>query len=170
MKKLGLLLSAIMMVVFSGGFLSVRAQEDIDKHPACKYCGMDRHKFSHSRMLIEYDDGSVLGTCSVHCAAVDLALNIDKTPTTINVGDYTTKELLDAEKAFWVIVPDQPGVMTRRAKWAFADKAAADTFIKENHGTLVTFDEVMKATYEDMYDDAKMIREKRKMKRMKQAN
>ena len=48
--------------------------------PLCKYCGMNREKFGHSRMLIEYDDGLSVGTCSVHCAAVDLARNIGKTP------------------------------------------------------------------------------------------
>lgn len=170
MRKVGLFVAAITMVLFSGNFFSVWAQDDIDRQPACKYCGMDRHKFSHSRMFIEYDDGSVQGTCSVHCAAVDFALNIDKTPTKISVGDYNSKKLIDAEKAFWVIVPDKPGVMTKRAKWAFGDKAAADAFIKANHGSLATFDEVMKATYEDMYGDSKMIRAKRKMKRMKMAN
>ena len=63
----------------------------------------------------------------------------------------------------------KPGVMTKRAKWAFADKPAAEAFIKENGGQLASFDDAMKATYEDMYTDTKMIREKRaKMKKMKQ--
>jgi hypothetical protein len=38
-------------------------------------------------------------------------------------------------------------------------------FVKENGGTVTTFDEAMKAAYEDMYQDTKMVREKRKMKR-----
>jgi len=42
----------------------------------------------------------------------------------------------------------------------------ADNFIKENGGTIATFDESVKAAYEDMYSDTKMIRERRKMKRM----
>jgi copper chaperone NosL len=46
---------------------------DVEKHPSCTYCGMDREKFAQSRMVIEYDDGTSLGTCSLHCAAVDLA-------------------------------------------------------------------------------------------------
>jgi copper chaperone NosL len=88
----------------------------------------------------------------------------------ISVEDYNTKELIDAEQAFWVIVPDKPGVMTRRAKWAFADKGAADAFIKANNGSIPAgFEEAIKATYEDMYGDTRMIREKRKMKRMKMA-
>jgi nitrous oxide reductase accessory protein NosL len=139
------------------------AQDDIKKHPLCKYCGMDREKFAHSRIYIEYDDGTTEGTCSVHCAANDLALSIDKTPKAIMVGDYNTKKLIDAEKAFWVIGGNKPGVMTKRAKWAFEKKEYAEKFISENGGKFSTFDEAMKAVYEDMYQDTKMIREKRKM-------
>jgi nitrous oxide reductase accessory protein NosL len=79
------------------------------------------------------------------------------------LGDYGTKTLVEAEKAFWVIGGSKMGVMTRRAKWAFGMEEEAAKFVKTNGGTLVTFDEVMKAAYEDMYQDTKMIREKRKM-------
>ena len=140
---------------------------DIQKYPSCKYCGMDRQKFAHSRMLIEYEDGSGFGSCSVHCLAVDLAQSIDKTPKVIQVADYNTKNLGDAEKAHWVIGGKKPGVMTKTAKWAFADKKDAEAFIKENEGKLANFEDAMKATYEDMHSDTKMIREKRaKMKAM----
>lgn len=143
------------------------AQEDIQKHKSCPYCGMDREKFPHTRILIEYDDGTTFGACSIYCAAIDLAINIDKTPKIIQVGDYNIKKLIDAEKAFWVIGGNKMGVMTKRAKWAFEKKEDADAFIKENGGTFATFDEAMKAAYEDMYTDTKMIREKRKMMKMK---
>jgi len=136
--------------------------EDVQKQPNCKYCGMDREKFAFSRMFVEYDDGSVLGTCSIHCLAVDLALNIDKTPRSIQVGDFNTRNLIDAEKAYWVIGGSKPGVMTKQARWAFWKKEDAEKFIQENGGTLATFDDAMKATYESMYGDTKMIREKRK--------
>ena len=170
MKKFGLLFLAITTVLFTGTFFLAQAQEDVQKITSCKYCGMDRAKFAHSRMLVAYDDGSQLGTCSIHCLAVDLALNIDKTPKTIEVGDYNTKKLIDAEKAVWVIGGNKPGVMTKRAKWAFAEKGAAEAFVKENQGKVATFDDAMKATYEDMNDDTKMIRERRKMRQMKKAD
>ena len=142
------------------------AQEDIKKHPSCKYCGMDREKFSHSRVYLEFDDGSSEGMCSLHCAAIDLAIHIDKTPKTIWVGDYTMKKLIGVETAFWVIGGNKMGVMTKRAKWAFEKKEDADKFIKENGGGMATFDGAIKAAYEDMYTDTKMIRERRKMKKM----
>ncbi len=145
---------------------TVVAYDDVKVHQSCKYCGMDREKFAFSRVLIEYEDGSATGLCSIRCAAVELANTLDKTTKSIRVGDYGTKELIDAEKASWVIGGAKQGVMTRQAKWAFAQKGDAERFIKENGGRLAGFDEVIKVTYDDMYQDTMMIREKRKMKRM----
>ena len=81
------------------GFGLAFAQDDIKRYPSCFYCGMDRAKFAHSRMHLEYDDGSVLGTCSLRCAAVDMTLFIDKAPISLKVADYNTKKLVDVEKA-----------------------------------------------------------------------
>jgi len=142
-------------------------QPDIQKHAACPYCGMDRAKFSHSRVFITYDDASTLGACSLHCAALDMALNIDKAPDTVQVGDYNTRNLIDAEKAVWVIGGSKMGVMTKRAKWAFESNGGAKKFVKQNGGQIITFEDALKATYTDMYQDTRMIREKRKMMRMK---
>jgi len=158
--------AVVLLVSFSLSGLAV-AEDDIKQFPSCKYCGMDRAKFAYSRVLIEYDNGTAEGTCSIHCAAIDFALNIDKTPKAIMVGDFNTKNLIDAEKAFWVIGGNKMGVMTKNAKWAFEKKEDADAFIKANGGKPGTFDQAMKASYEDMYADTKMIREKRKMMKMK---
>ena len=167
MNKGGALVLAVVLVVFSGMFVFAQAQEDIQKHPSCKYCGMNRQQFAHSRIFIEYDDSTTVGTCSIHCAAVDLAINIDKTPKAVRVGDYNSKALIDAEKASWVIGGSKMGVMTKRAKWAFEKKEDAEKFIKENGGETAPFDVAMKAAYEDMYSDTKMIRERRKMMKQK---
>ncbi|TAL15492.1 NosL family protein [bacterium] len=145
------------------------AAEDVTKAPSCKYCGMNREKFAHSRMLIDYDDGSFSGTCSIHCAATELSNAIDKDPVAIKVGDYNTKELIDAEKATWVIGGDVSGVMTSRPKWAFANKADADAFISASKGSIANFEAAMDAAYADMDDDTKAIRARRKAKRMKAA-
>ncbi len=161
MKKRLMLLITMLCVLIAAVVFA-----DIQKFPSCKYCGMDREKFGHSRMLVEYDDGTSLGTCSLHCLAVELALNIDKTPKTIFVGDYNSKTLIDAEKTFWVIGGNKMGVMTKRAKWAFARKEDAEKFKAENGGDIASFEQAVKASYEDMYGDTQMIRERRKMKKM----
>lgn len=157
----GLLLSAL-------GATGLFAADDVAKHKSCPHCGMDRGQYSHSRMLIVYDDNTEVGACSLHCAAIDLAVNIDKTPKTIFVGDYNTRKLIDAEQAFWVIGGSKPGVMTKRAKWAFEKKADAEAFVQKEGGTLATFEAAIQKAYEDIYADTKMIREKRKMRKMNQ--
>ena len=147
----------------------VLATDKVEAPEFCKYCGMDRTKFAHSRILVEYDNSTAAGTCSLHCLAVELANSIDKSPKSIKVGDYGSKQLIDAESATWVLGGDKQGVMSSRAKWAFASKADAEAFIRENKGTAVNFEDAIKAAYEDMYKDTKMIRERRKARRLKAA-
>ncbi|MEN6622034.1 MAG: nitrous oxide reductase accessory protein NosL [Smithella sp.] len=153
--------------ILSGSFLWA-ANDDAKKIPACIHCGMNRETFAHSRMLIVYNDGSKIGFCSLHCAALNMALNLDKTPSIIGVGDYNKKQLIDAEKAVWVIGGNKQGVMTQNAKWAFAEKADAEKYLAENGGRIVGFDEVLQTAYEDLGRDTRMIREKRKMTKMKE--
>ena len=156
---------AVLLLLAGLGF----AETDIEKHKSCTYCGMNRGQFAQSRMIITYSDGSEVALCSLHCAAVDLAVSLDKMPKTIQVADFNTKNLIDAEQAVWVIGGTKPGVMSKRAKWAFADKAAAETFTQANGGQVAAFEEAVKAAYEDMYGDTRMIRDKRKMMKMKSA-
>ena len=135
---------------------------------SCIHCGMHKSKFGHSWVIIEHDDGTMEGVCSVHCAAIDMALHTDKGVTKITVGDYDTKKQIDADKAYWVIGGEKMGVMTTRAKWAFETKDAADRFMTEHGGRPANFDEVMEAAFDDMYTDTLMIQKKRKMMKMKQ--
>lgn len=158
-----IILSVVALIL---GSVLLAFAEDIKQAPSCKYCGMNRQAFAHSRMVIEYDDGTKMGTCSLHCAIVDLALNLDKNPKAIMVGDYGTKALIDAEKATWIIGGNKPGVMTKNAKWAFAKKEDAEKFRQEQGGRLASFDEAVEAAHQDLYNDTKMIRERRKMRRM----
>jgi copper chaperone NosL len=166
MKKISITFPAILFYLMFAGVAMSQTADDSGSYKSCGKCGMDREMFNYSRMLIEYDDGTTAPFCSIHCAAVDLANNIDKTPKSIKVADYNGKQLIDAENAFWVIGGVKSGVMSKRGKWAFEKKADAEAFIAANQGVAATFDDAMKAAYEDMYSDTKMIRDKRKMKRM----
>jgi nitrous oxide reductase accessory protein NosL len=158
--QLVVILSVLAFGLLSSTFL-------LAEDSACHYCGMKKAMFAHSWVNIEREDGSTVGVCSVHCAAVDMALNIDKPAKNITVADYSSKKQIDAEKAYWIIGGNKMGVMTARAKWAFETKEGADDFMKQNGGRPATFEEVMKASFEDMYDDTLMIQKKRKMMRMK---
>ena len=140
---------------------------DIQKHRHCPWCGMDRLKFDFSRMFIEYDDGSSQGTCSIRCMAVELPSYLEKTPVSLYTADIHTKQLINAETAFWTLGGKKPGVMTRRGKWAFVTEGAAQKFLEKNGGKLVTWDDAIKAAYLDLYIDTQMIRQRRKMRKKK---
>lgn len=127
-------------------------KHDIRDHPECKYCGMDRRKFDYSRMLVLHKEPDETGTCSIHCTALDLALHYDKGPRFIGAGDYGTKKLIDARKAYWVVGGDRQGVMSIQGKWAFENRKDAERFVKSNGGTISTFDCALRASFEDMWE------------------
>ena len=134
---------------------------------SCFYCGMYRSKFEHSWVIITHEDGSREDVCSIHCAAIDMALHTDKSVHKITVGDFDTKKQIDADGAHWVIGGDIMGVMTVRAKWAFETKDRADNFIKNHGGRPANLREVLKEAFEDMYQDTLMIRKHRKLIQMR---
>lgn len=137
------------------------AEKDVELIPSCQYCGMDRGKFASTRMHVLYEGGTVIGTCSIHCAAVDLAQSITKPIKSIQVADAASGKLVDAEKATWVIGADQPGVMSRRSRLAFSERSAAEALVKEKGGEIGDWEAAINSTYADMWSDTQMIRAKR---------
>jgi copper chaperone NosL len=131
------------------GALSAFAQEDIEQHRSCDQCGMDRKAFDYSRMLIVYEDGSQMGVCSLHCAVTELNEHKGKKVKSLLVADRDTRNLIDAEKAVWVLGGKKRGVMTDHAKWAFATTTSAQAFIKTNEGKIVSWEEALAAARED---------------------
>lgn len=144
---------------------------ELDKYPKCPYCGMDRKQFHFSRHLIHYSDDLVDGTCSIHCAAISLSLNLDRMPKAIYAPDNGAgteiKPLTNAEHAFYVIGGDHKAVMSKTAKTSFASKAAAAA--AKGAGEVVDFDKALMLSYMGMAEDTRMIRMRREEKRRKAA-
>ncbi len=144
---------------------------ELDKYPKCPYCGMDRRQYHFSRHLIHYSDDLVDGTCSIHCAAISLALNLDRMPKAIYAPDNGSgdalKPLTNAETAFYVIGGDHKPVMSKTAKTSFASKVAAEA--AKGSGEVVDFDRALTLSYMGMADDTRMIRMRREEKRRKAA-
>lgn len=124
------------------------AGEDIAKFPSCELCGMDRNQYGYSRAVVECADGANVGTCSINCAEKAAAQKGNLKG--IKVADYNTRELLDADKAFWVMGGNKKGVMTMRPKWAFGAQEGAKAFMAENGGSLATYEEVKQAVREEI--------------------
>ena len=128
---------------------TVRAQDDIDEHRACAVCGMDRKAYGYSRMLVRYADGSRTGVCSLRCAVVDMDAHKDRQVASLHVADRTTRVLVDADKAVWVMGGQKRGVMTSKPKWAFATEAAARSFVQDYGGTITPWAAVLAAAREE---------------------
>lgn len=154
-------------------------KDELAKYPKCPYCGMDRTKWHHSRHLVHYDDGLADGTCSIHCLAISLTLNIDRGPKAIYAADFGSqakiKPLVLVDKSTYLIGSKLKGTMSANSKMAFASKAAAKTAQKENGGKLADFDTALTQTYMDIAKDTLMIRKRRgemrkkMMEKMKQS-
>jgi copper chaperone NosL len=168
----GSLASAAPQAPSSGPTVPEPHVNDIEKFPKCNYCGMDRKRFHHSRMLIHYLDGTAEGVCSIRCAATSLTLNLGRGTRAIWVGDNASqdeiKPLTDAEKASYLIGSSLRGVMTRRSKVAYSTPEAAEASRTANGGEIGDFDKTLVAAYTDIAEAVAMSRKNReeRMKRM----
>ncbi len=147
---------------------------ELIKYPKCPYCGMDRKQYHYSRHLVHYQDDLADATCSLHCAALSLALNLDRGPKAIYAADFGAaiepKPLVEADTATYLIGSKLPGVMTKQSKVAFAVSTAAETAKAEQGGELGDFDAALQAAYQSMASDTAMIRKKRMEKKARAAD
>ncbi len=145
--------------------------DELTKYPRCPYCGMDREIHHFSRHLIHYSDDLADATCSLHCAALSLALNLDRVPKAIYAPDNgaagEVKPLTDAEQVTYVIGGGHKPVMTGTAKTSFGSRAAAEA--ARGDGELADFDRALMLTYMGMAEDTAMIRRRREEKRRESA-
>jgi nitrous oxide reductase accessory protein NosL len=125
-------------------------QEDIPRIRECSYCGMDRKAYGYSRALVQYQDGSEVGTCSLHCAVIEVDAHPEKALKALLVADRNSHDLLDAAAATWVLGGRKRAVMAARPKWAFATPEAAAAFVKDQGGEVIGWPQVLAAAKEDV--------------------
>ena len=134
-------------------------ENEFEKYAKCPYCGMDRKQFSHTRHLIVYENNMVDATCSLHCAAISLAISMTLGPVTIYAGDNSSadevKPLADTAAMTYVIDESKPGTMTAVSKFAYTDASAITV------GEKVDFQAALTRTYLDMAADTQRIRQRR---------
>lgn len=145
--------------------------DELAKYPKCPYCGMDRKQWGHSRHLVQYDDDLVDGTCSIHCLALSLALNLDRGPKAIYAADFGSKDelkpLVAADAATYLIGSALKGTMSKTSKMAFASSQAAETAKSEHGGKIGSFDDALAEAYLGMAKDTMAIRKRRAERRRK---
>ena len=144
-----IILFVLALAVFGLCAGPVQAQDDIADHRQCAECGMDRKAYGFSRMLVVYSADKEVGVCSLHCAVAAMNRQQEQPVQALRVADRNSHELIPVESATWVLGGKKRGVMTRRAKWAFSEKSAAEIFTKEYGGELVSWEEALAAARAD---------------------
>jgi copper chaperone NosL len=144
-------------------------QDELKKYPKCPYCGMDRTQFHHARHLVHYGDDLVDGTCSLHCLAISLAINLDREPKAIyapdNASAEAVKPLVNVDQATYLIGGKLPGVMTHRGKTPYGSREAALAAKEIHGGEIGDFAAALTTSYADLAKDTLMIRRKREERR-----
>ena len=146
-------------------------ENEFEKYPKCPYCSMDRKENNRTRMLVQYSDDLVDGTCSIHCLALSLGLNVDREPKEIWGPDFANsadpRPLLPVDKLTYLIGADLKHAMTKRSKHSFASTDVAKEFQTKHGGTFGDFNEALKQSYLDMAADVAQIRKNREERRQK---
>lgn len=122
---------------------------EYSKHVRCDNCGMDRNKWARTRYSFDSPHGE-FHTCSIHCLAV-LSIKLKTVPRNVKAAEYFHPEnMLDAEKAFYVIGSSAPGTMTMSSKIAFSSREEAEAYSREQGGRTAGFDGAMNAAMNEI--------------------
>ncbi len=128
--------------------------DELEKHPRCIICNMDRRKFHYARHLLHYADNHVQGTCSVQCAAECMVRERRRGYQAIYAPDFGSsldpKQLIEAASASYLIGSDLRGVMTAVSKVPFASREAAEQARQAYGGEIGSFATAVSASLEEM--------------------
>lgn len=124
--------------------------KDLAQYPDCLNCGMSRKECAHTRITVEYTDGTRRAECSLHCLLADLVDQPGRQPKRILAADYKDKKLVEAEKCWWVRFDNAAECRGSKVMLAFRAEREADEFIASFGGKKLNFDEALKLTYLDI--------------------
>jgi len=125
----------------------------------CPLCGMNLEMFRKTNVRYTFKDGTSQRYCSWHCAAIVYKKRKDDI-VKVEVADFVTGKFIPADKAYYLVGSDLPGVMTVRSKKAFASLEEAKKFQKEHGGKIVRYPEVLEMAIEDLPKDMGLLRVK----------
>ena len=116
----------------------------------CAVCGMNLVKFYKTNHV--YNGKQV---ASLHCL---YELTEGKIPSEAQVVDTKNLNLIDVNKAFYVVGSSVKGTMTRNSKYAFSTEADAKEFQAANGGEIMNFAKAYEIAGQDFAGDNKMIK------------
>ena len=104
----------------------------------CPICGMTLRKFYKTNHIIKLKNKEYIQYDSLRCLVIGMKnKKIDK----IYLIDAKTNDIIDTNKAYYVINSKIKGTMSKVSKFGFKNKKDALNFIKKNAGYLANFKE-----------------------------
>ncbi len=159
----GLIVSTVCLaLVFSAALVQGAPEKEISQNSRCSVCGMFVAKYGNWGTQLRLADST-----SVYFDGVKDLMVFYHNPEKYGksstgdikeawVRDYYTQEWIDGFKAFYVIGSDVLGPMGKEFI-PFADKAAAETFLKDPKGhKILTFTEITDDLVQSMRMKMKM--------------
>lgn len=134
--------------------------KDLAQYPDCLNCSMSRKDCAHTRMTVEYNDGTKRAECNLHCLLADLLDQPGRQPKRILAADYHDKKLAEAERSWWVRYENAVECRGSKVMLAFRSESGADDFIASFGGSKLTFDQALKQTYLDLEAEQRTVRER----------
>ncbi len=125
----------------------------------CSKCGMTLPMFYKTNHVATVD-GNVTQFCSMFCLIE--AINSAKEVKDIKVVDNTTLKFIPANSAFYVVGSSKPATMAAKvSKYAFGTKDAANKFMQNFGGKIMSFKDALELAKKDFKSDsqAKKIRQ-----------
>jgi len=108
----------------------------------CAVCGMWIDQYEYTKHVVILRDGNTKYFCSIACAGKYIEAN-GREIQKIKVADFMTKQLIDADTAFYLLDSDIPGVMSYVSRIAFATSKSAEEFREIHGGKIITFAEAL---------------------------
>ncbi|MCD8212759.1 MAG: nitrous oxide reductase accessory protein NosL, partial [Campylobacter sp.] len=119
----------------------------------CAVCGMNLTKFYKTNHV--WDSKQV---ASLHCL---YEITNGQIPQDAQVVDTKNLNLIDVNKAFYVVGSKMRGTMTKNSKYAFSSEADAKEFQAQNGGEIMKFAQAYEVAGKDFDGDQKMVFAKR---------
>ena len=123
------LLMVVSLLPAAIGVFAAEAREE------CRLCGMWIDRYMHTRHVLTTADGTRISFCSFTCAAKYMRMPGVKVKR-LQVADYLTTDLVDAETAFYLVESDAPPVMSYISIIAFGSMEKAEGFQKVHGGQI----------------------------------
>ena len=150
------IVSLFLISAFINYFSAVNAIEhgqgaEMQSGMKCEVCGMNVIKGGKGNFVIKLKDGSTKTTDSPDCGML-LRGNLSDNVKSAKVTDYNTKELVDADSAYYVKGADittkkdklEKGLMPN-SMVAFSTKEKAEAFQKEHGGEVLNYEAAVKS-------------------------